>query len=370
MKKTLTVFVVALTLVFGFMFVRNNGGYTTYKVEEKEIVNSVYGSGYIDSKNSVIVRSQVSGYIQKIFVKENQNISKGQTLAVISNPTLQDNLREVQSQIELTTERLKEDSPYMKELRALIDIKKTNLENLKNIYERRKQLFEKGLISKEAFEEVEKNLTIAQKDYEKQLKSYEDIKHSLKSQLNSLIAKRDSISSEIEKYSVKSPVDGMVMRKFVNEGDYINSMTASNQLFMVGNPQELETVINIDEEYIPLLKPGQKVLVVLDAYQDEVFEGSITLVESAVDRNTRTVKVKADINYTKPVTVGMVVEANIILSKHRGIFIPQEAVKDGYVEVVENQKIRKVRVSTGKKTQDGYIQILDGLKVGQEIVIR
>lgn len=370
MKKVLFLLFIIGLVVTGFILIKNNNSYVLYKVQEREIVNSVYGSGYIDSKNSVVVRAQVSGYIHKIFVSENQPVSKGQVLATISNPTLEDNLREVQSQIDLTADRLNEESPYMKELKTSIEIKRINFENLKNMYERRKQLFEKGLISKEAFEEIEKNLNIAQKDYEKQLKTYEDAKQNLKGQLSALSARKNAILSEIEKYSIKSPIDGVVLRKFVNEGDYINSMTASNQLFMLGNPNEIETIINIDEEYIPLIKPGQKVLVVLDAYPEDVFEGKITLIESAVDRSTRTVKVKANINYTKPVTVGMVVEANIILSVYTGLFIPQNAYKDGFVEVMEDGKIKKVAVKTGKKTPDGYIQITDGLKVGQEIVVR
>lgn len=370
MKKLLFLVLVIGMVTTGFVFFKKENSYTIYKVQEKEVVNSVYGSGYIDSKNSVVVKSQVSGYIQRIFVKENQSVSKGQVLAIISNPTLEDNLREVNSQVNLTAERLKEDSPYMREIRASIEMKKINLENLKSVYERRRQLFEKGLISKESFEEIEKNLGIAQRDYEKQLKNYEDTRQSLKSQLNSLIAKKDAVLSEIEKYKIKSPVDGVVMRKFVNEGDYVNNITVSNQLFMVGNPKDIETVINIDEEYIPLLKIGQKVLVVLDAYPEDVFEGKITLVESAVDRSTRTVKVKSEINYTKPITVGMVVEANIIISTGKGLFVPEKAVKDGSVEVMEEGRLKKVAVKTGKKTPDGYIQVIDGLRAGQEIVVR
>lgn len=370
MKKTGIAVVVAAVFVAGFMFFKNKNSHTTYKVEEREVVSSVYGSGYIDSKNGVVVRSQVSGYIDRIFVKENQPVSKGQVLATISNPTLDKNLRELESQIDFTAGRLREDSPYMKELKAAIEIKKLQLDNLKNIYDRRKQLLEKGLIAREAFEEVEKNLEIARRDYERQIKIYEDTKHSLKSQLDTLTVRKEAILSEIEKHTIKSPVDGIVMRKFVNEGDYINSMTASNQLFLVGNPKDIETVINIDEEYIPLISTGQKVLAVLDAYPDQVFEGKITMIESAVDRSTRTVRVKADINYTKPVTVGMVVEVNIILSTQKGLFIPQKAVKDGFVEVVVDGRIQRVPVKTGKKTPDGYVQVVEGLKAGQEIVVR
>ncbi|MEZ0323354.1 MAG: efflux RND transporter periplasmic adaptor subunit [Hydrogenothermaceae bacterium] len=371
MKKVAFILFTLVVLIVLISFIlKKQNGYKTYKVVSKEVVESVYASGYIDTKDSVLVKSEVSGYVEKIFVKENETVKKGQILAKISNPTLYENLRDIQSQIELTANRLKEDSDFQRELKNTIEIKRLNYENLKNVYERRKKLFEKGLIPKESFEEVEKNLKVAEKDYQKQIENYKDSIESLKSQLESLVAKKEAINREIDKYSIKSPTDGKILRKFINEGDYINSMTTSNQLFMIGNPREMETVLNIDEEYIPLLREGQKVLIVIDSYPDDVFEGKIKLIESATDRNTRTVKVKADVNYTKPVVIGMVVEANIVIDKKKGIFIPVESYKNGYVEVLENGKIVKKAVKVSPKNYNGYLQVLDGLSEGQEIVIR
>ncbi|MEJ5172791.1 MAG: efflux RND transporter periplasmic adaptor subunit [Hydrogenothermaceae bacterium] len=371
MKKFILIFFIVIALIVSLSFViKKQNGYKTYKVVSKEIVESVYASGYIDTRDSVLVKSEVSGYVEKIFVKENDYVKKGQVLAKISNPTLYENLKDIQSQIELTAQRLKEDSDFQREFKNSIEMKRLNYENLKNVYERRKKLFERGLIPKESFEEVEKNLKIAEKDYQKQIENYNDTVKSLKSQLESLTAKKEAINREIDKYSIKSPTDGKILRKFVNEGDYINSMTASNQLFMIGNPREVETVLNVDEEYIPLIKEGQKVLIVIDSYPEDVFEGNITVIESATDRNTRTVKVKADVNYTKPVVMGMVVEANIILDKKRGIFIPSESYKEGYVEILENGKITKKAVKVSPKNYNGYLQVLEGISEGQEIVIR
>lgn len=363
-------FIGLLGLLLTYLYISAKNNYKLYEVQEKEVVDSVYSSGYIDSVHSVVVKSQVSGYIEKILVRENQNIKKGQTLAIISNPTLTDNLREITAQKEFIMERLKEDSPFLKELRDSIEIKRINLENLKSVYERRKRLFEKGLISRESFEEVEKNLEIAKRDYDRQVKIFEDTVESLKSQLNSLKARKDSIQSEVKKHTINSPLYGLVLRKFVNEGDYINSMTASNQLFLIGDPQKLETVLNVDEEYIPLLKEGQKVLVILDSYPEDVFEGKIKLIESAVDRNNRTVKVKAEINYHKPVSLGMVVEANIIIGSRRALFIPSNSYKDGYVEVLQNGRIERQPVKVGQKSYDGLLEVKEGLSKGQKVVVR
>lgn len=105
--------------------------------------------------------------------------------------------------------------------------------------------------------------------------------------------------------------------------------------------KNLETVLMVDEEYIPMVKPGMKVYITLDSYPGEVFEGVIKLIESQSDRTTRTVKVKADVNYGKSVFFGLTVEGNIIIEEVEGIFIPERAYRNGYVEVIEKGKTKK-----------------------------
>lgn len=371
MKKFLTLTGILIVIVLAvFIYSKRYNGYSTYTVSAKEVVESVYASGYIDSSDSVVIRSEVSGYIEKIFVKENTPVKKGQVVAKISNPTLENNIKEVESQIEFTRERLRENSSFQKELKSYIESKRLKLENAKKVYDRRKELYQKGLISRENFEEVEKNFQIYKTEYEKEVENYMDTLNSLSSQLKSLIAKRDGVKSELDKYLIKSPIDGKILKKFVNVGDYINSMTSSNQLFFVGNDKDIETVLNVDEEYIPLLRVGQKVLVTLDSYPNSLFEGHIKTIESATDRSTRTVKVKADIRYDKKIVFGSVVEGNIIVDKKMGIFIPSDGYKDGYVEILEGNRIYKKRIEVDSRNYNGYLRVIRGLQEGQEIVIR
>lgn len=248
-------------------------------------------------------------------------------------------------------------------------MKRISYENTLKAYERRKNLFEKGLISKEQFDEISKNLELAKRDYEKTVANYNDSLKELFYQLKSYEAKKSEISKEIEKYYVKSPVDGKILRKFVNEGDYLNSMFQNNQLFSVGSMNKIETVLLVDEEYAPLLKIGMESLIKLDSYPDKVFSGKIRTIEFQSDKNSRTVKVKADVKYDKPVLLDMTVESNIILDKIDGLFIPESAYKDGYVKILENGKIKTVKVEVEKEKYNGYLRVLNGLKEGQSIVV-
>ncbi|MBX0312937.1 MAG: efflux RND transporter periplasmic adaptor subunit [Sulfurihydrogenibium sp.] len=370
MKKIFLIFAIFLvSIALLFFYNKSKNGYETYKLEKKEVIKSIYASGYIDSENSVIVKSEVSGYVEKIYVKENDQVKKGQILAKISNPTLYENLKDIEFQAQLIKQKLSENSDFRKQFIENIEIKKANYENLLKVYERRKNLFEKGLIPKEQFDEVAKNLEVAKRDYEKAVANYQDSLKELSYQLKSFEAKKSEVAKEIDKYYIKSPTDGKVLRKFVNEGDYINNISQNNQLFAIGSLDKTETVLLVDEEYAPLLKEGMEVLVKLDSYPDKVFTGKIKTIESQSDKNSRTVKVKADVNYDRPVLLNMTVESNIILGKVSGLFIPENAYKNGYVKLLENGEIKNVKVEVDKEKYNGYLRVLSGLNEGQTIVI-
>lgn len=370
-KKLLLIFFFFIfILVFLFVILSQPSKTEKYRVEKKKMVQSVYASGFIDSSDSVTIRAEVSGYIEKIFVHEGEEVKKGQLLLIISNETIKENLREVEAQLASVKDRLMSDSDYRKELLHNIEIKKAVLENVEKNFNRRKALYEEELISKEKFDEIKREYEVAKRDYERQINLYNDTIRNLNYQLESLKAKRQAIKSEFDKYFIKSPINGKILRKFVNEGDYVNPMQQGNGLFSVGNEKNLETVLMVDEEYIPMVKPGMKVYITLDSYPGEVFEGVIKLIESQSDRTTRTVKVKADVNYGKSVFFGLTVEGNIIIEEVEGIFIPERAYRNGYVEVIEKGKTKKIKVDISSKRYNGYILVLDGLREGQEVIIK
>ncbi len=370
-KKLLFIlFVLISILIFLVVLLFQPSKTEKYRVEKKKMVQSVYASGFIDSSDSVTIRSEVSGHIEKILVHEGEEVKKGQLLLIISNETIKENLREVEAQFASVKDRLMPDSDYKKELIHNIEIKKAILENVEKNFNRRKTLYEEELISKEKFDEIKREYEVAKRDYERQINLYNDTIRNLNYQLESLKAKRQALKAELDKYFIKSPINGKILRKFVNEGDYVNPLQQDNALFSVGNEKNLETVLLVDEEYIPMVKSGMKVYITLDSYPKEIFEGVIKMIERQSDRATRTVKVKADVNYGKSVFFGLTVEGNIIIEEVEGIFIPEKAYRNGYVEIIEKGKIKKIKVNTSSKTYSGYILVLEGLREGQEVIIK
>lgn len=355
-------------LIYFLMFMGDDGT-GVEKAEKKRYVKSVYASGYVDSVGKVQIKPEVSGYIQEIFVSEGDEVKKGDVVAIIRNDKLDEQLKEVTAKKELIEDRMKDDSPFLRALRDEIAIWKMNTEIEKGNFARRESLFEKGIISKEAYDQARQTVEVTEKTYAKSTEALKDQLAALQSELDSLTASEQAVREEIEKHRIKAPVDGKVLRKFIEEGDYVNSVFKDDLLFSIGDTGRLETVLLVDEEFVPLLKVGQKVLVTTDAYPDEVFEGRIKVIESEADRVSRTVKVKADNDYPPGIPVGITVEANIIIDDREGIFITEDAVEDGQVEVVRDGKKVRVPVEAGAN-KDGVVEIKKGIGENEEIITR
>ncbi|MEJ5228218.1 efflux RND transporter periplasmic adaptor subunit [Thermodesulfovibrio sp.] len=370
-RKTFIILIalIFLSIIFAFVFWPKRE-VNKYRVEKKKMVQSVYASGYIDSSDSVEIKSEVSGYIEKIMVKEGDEVKKGQILAVISNDTVRENLKDFQAQLDSVKDRLKPDSDFRKELIHNIEIKKAVLQNVEKSFNRRKALYEEELISKEKFDEIQREYEVARRDYERQVSIYNDSIKNLTYQYESLRAKTQALRAELDKYYIKSPINGTILRKFLNAGDYVNPMQQSIVLFSVGNDKNLETVLLVDEEYVPMVKEGMKVYITLDSYPGETFEGRISTIERQSDRTTRTVKVKAEVDYKRTIFFGLTVEANIIIKEAEGLFIPDAAYKRGYVDIIEKGKKKTVKVDVSPEKYNGYLFVKDGLKEGQEVLLK
>lgn len=362
---------IAILLTIGLLVILflNPRGTERYKVERKKMVRSVYASGYLDSSDSVILRSEVSGYIKKIHVKEGDSVKRGDLLLTISNDTLIEQIKDIEAQIAAIRERLKPDSDFRKDLEYTIEMKREIYRNLERNFERGKILFEQELLTQEMFENLKRDYLVAKRDYERQIHFYNDSIRNMGFQLESLNAKKKALELELTKYQIRSPIDGTVLRRFVNEGEYVNHLNQTS-LLSVGNRENLEAILFVDEEYIPLLRKGLKVLISLDAYPGKTFEARIKDIERQIDRSSRTVKVKAELTDKTNLMFGLTVEANIIIKEVEGLFIPAAAYRDGYVELVERGKTRKTRVDVAKEKYDGYLLVVDGLKEGDELVLR
>jgi Cu(I)/Ag(I) efflux system membrane fusion protein len=186
-------------------------------------------------------------------------------------------------------------------------------------------------------------------------------------QVNEL-ARTRQVSSTVTFYS---PIHGTVVTKNIQEGQYVDEGVLLYQL------ADLSTVwanLDIYESDIPAFSVGQSIRIVTEAYPGRVFDGKIGFIAPTVEAETRTVRVRVNLdNRSGLLKPGMYVHASALMNMGESIVVPRSALlltgkrTVVWVRTGANQfEPREVR--TGM-SDDQRMEILGGLAVGDSVVV-
>lgn len=285
-------------------------------ISEKNFSNSISISGSIEANEQVEIRSEVSGIVEKINFTEGSYVQKGQVLFKVNDS----------------------------ELRAQLAQASTK-QNLAGENERRAKL----LLAKEA---------ISQEEYE-----------IASAEFRSLKSQTQLIQSQLSKTSVKAPFSGKIGLRNISPGAYVTpSIVISNLV----NTNPLKITFSIPEKYATEISLNTEISFTISGSQS-IFKAKIYAIEPSIDKNTRTllVRAKAD-NKDDKLFPGSY--ANVILPLKEiknAVLIPSEAiipVQNGKkVFISENGKAKAILVETGTRTEESIL-VLNGLKAGDTLV--
>lgn len=214
--------------------------YATTTVSKSDISNSVTATGTIEPVTEIEVGTQVSGIIDKIYADYNSVVTKGQLIAEMDRVTLQS---------ELASQK------------ATYGGAKAEYEFQQKNYERSKGLHEKSLIS--------------DTDYEQALYNYRKAQSAFDSSKASLAKAERNLSYA----TITSPIDGVVISRDVEEGQTVASGFETPTLFTIAaDLTQMQVVADIDEADIGGIEEGQRASFTVDAYPNDVFEGTVTQI--------------------------------------------------------------------------------------------
>ena len=302
---TVTGIVLALTVFNG-----GNGSSEKYKkeaVDRGNIEALVVTTGTLNPVTIVDVGSQVSGEIEEIYVDFNSQVKAGQVIAQLE-----------QSQF-LT--RVNQDEANYQSAVASLEKAKVTYENLKKKYDRAMSLFEKDLMSFEEKETIETNYYGAKAD----IQSAEARLEQAKSQL-------ETSKVNLTYTIIKSPIDGVVIKRNVNVGQTVAASFQAPVLFQIANDlAKMQVECSVDEADIGKVKEEQKVRFTVDAFPDENFRGMVKQVryspEIVQNVVTYTTIVEVD-NPEMKLRPGMTATVSIVTGEARNALrIPNAALR-------------------------------------------
>jgi len=192
------------------------------------------------------------------------------------------------------------------------------------------------------------------------------------------VVDRDVDGVRFEMLNVITPLEGTVAKVFLDKGAEVSPPSPGpgmgTAIMRVINMDQVKAVVNVTEEELGKIKPGQDALVKVNTYPDKSFPGKVTLVSPVVDPLTRTASVEITLsNPQHLLKPGMFARVQVILGKKEDvILVPAHAVMqeagNKTVFVVREGKAVLLPVETGA-SQDGQVQIVAGLAEGDSLIV-
>lgn len=297
-RKTIIIVAVIILIITSAVFVLNANSKTEYifetvTIEKGSISNVVTATGTLEATNTVVVGTQVSGVIEKLYVDFNSKVKKGQLIAELDKSTLQSNLENAEADLSNA---------------------EAELEYQKSIFERNEKLFEKEMIS-------ESDYDLSRYNYKRSVASLKSAKANL-----------SRAKQNLEYTNIYAPIDGIVMNREVEEGQTVAASMNTPELFTIANDlTEMQVEADVDEADIGMVEEGQRVEFTVDAFPDETFSGKVSQVRLQPEESSNV------ITYTVIVTV-----ANLDLKLKPGM---TASITD-YV-----QEVNDVLILAGKATR-------------------
>lgn len=195
-----------------------------------------------------------------------------------------------------------------------------------------------------------------------------------KAQIQQASAKIDNIQAQIEKTFLRSPISGTVVRQDAKAGEIVAGNT---NLISVISENKLKIEANIPEVDIGKIKIGNSAGITLDAFSGENFSGKVVYIDPAETIVEGVTTYKITLQFDKEdarIRSGMTANIDILTAeKNNVIVIPQRAVvlKNGSktVSILIGGSVQEIEVETGVRSFEGMIEIISGLKGGEEVIV-
>lgn len=276
------------------------------------------GTATLEAEDEATVNAKTGGVIEAILVEEGQRVKAGQALA------------------RLETDRL----------RLEVARSKASLDQLEQDFKRNASVYQRNLVSREAYERSKFDLDGARAAY-------------------------DLARLALDESEIKAPFAGVVSLRYVKVG---NMVQAGSPAFRVTKMDSLQAQIYVPERDIYKLAAGQSTTLTVDAWPQKTFKGSILRVNPVVDASTGTVKVTVAMAPEQPeLKPGMFGRMEILYDRRENaLLIPKDAVltEDAQqsVFVVTEGRAHRRNIKVGYSDAEHY-EVIDGLKAGDQLVV-
>lgn len=295
-------------------------------------VYAVY-PGTVISADRVEIASRLTGYVYDLRVHEGQEVAKGELLLSV-DPT------GVKTQIQ--------------QAKAGLAKAKASLADAEANYKRYKQLYRDHAATKQQLDEMERAWKVARGNDQ------------------AAEAALEQAQSQLKYAEVRAPFDGLVVSKYVENGQLASPGTP---LLTIENPRDLQVEVQVAEQAFTHLKLGQEVRIRFEGPDGKMraVGGAVARLVSAADPVTHTHLVKIDLPPESGAYSGEYALVNVPVGEQEGVVVPERAIHNRAgitgVFVMGAEGRAQFRMTTLGPSGPGGRVILSGLFPGDRVIL-
>jgi HlyD family secretion protein len=252
-----------------FYFRRDKGLLvTTETIRTRDLEAIVSASGKIQPKRLVNISADTPGRVVNLAVNEGDRVKVGQFLLQIDPKSLR-------SRVDSGTASLQAAEQSLEQMRQAIETARAQLLQAQQTLARQQDLWRQQLTTREALDKAINDVKVAEsavQEREKQLKPQE-------SRIAQERAALESARYDLSKVRIESPIDGIVTRRNIQEGETAVVGTMNNPgtvLLTLADMAIIQGEVEVDETSVPNVQIGQPAKITIDAIPDRTFRGHVT----------------------------------------------------------------------------------------------
>jgi multidrug efflux pump subunit AcrA (membrane-fusion protein) len=366
-------------------------GATVASVQRRDLIASVAATGKVNAMVGAEVRvgSRVSGRVQRLYANIGDVVRVGQIIAELEKDDQRALLDQRRAELKIAEARLSSvdalrPGEIQKAEAALKDCQATS--ELANInLDRQKRLLDKALVAREVFDTARKEKEVsaarvvsATREVELAKQRYTEDLKSARAQLEQAASAVRVLEAQLTYYTIRAPLSGIISSVSTQEGETVAAGLNSPTFVTIIDLHKLQVDAFVDETDIGKIRVGQKATFTVDSFPDREFKATVQAIypKAVIMDNVVYYDVvhRIDEPLTGQLRPEMTTNVAISLDARKGVLtaplhaVSREQGKSVVFVLRGNQSVRQT-VRVGWKDPE-WIEIVDGLKEGDKVVIR
>lgn len=365
-KITLIAALILLIVVFGYVLMRSGPlapiPVTVTSVENKAITPSLFGIGSVDAQYIYLIGPTVAGRIKHVYVQVGDNVKAGQLLAEMDPVDLDNRVASQEAAIKRALSTVQAAEAQVKDTTA----RKNYAEGEAHRYE---QLLQARSTSVETLEAKLQDQKVTEASYAAATANM----MAAKQDITRLRADRDGLIQQRSNLQLLATVDGLVVARNAEPG---TTVVAGQAVIQIIDPASVWINVRFDQIRAAGLRAGLPASIVLRSQAHHSIPSKVLRVEPLADAVTEEILAKVVFNRLQAnlPPIGEMAEVTVMLPPlPASPVIPNAALKQlnakTGVWLIKAGKLSFVPVKVGAADLEGHVQILDGLKAGDRIVV-